>query len=143
MCRAFVGDTVLTVAVRNEHGQWAWHVEGQVVQTAPIAARITGELADLGVAQTVDCGPLVVRVAAGERLTCKLSGGGAAFVTIAKDGTVSLELAIDPAVAGVRSEQPRDLTKTSRALERLPGEEDEEEVMGSGAGSAPPVDGGP
>lgn len=141
MCRAFAGGQKLTIAVKSERGQWAWRVDGRIVQTAPIAARIAGELADLGVAQTVDCGAPVARVALGERLTCKLSGGGAAFATIASDGTVSLELAIDPAAAAVRSEEPRDLTQTSRALERLPGEEDDEEVLGSG--SAAPVDGGP
>ncbi len=139
MCRAFVGSTVLPIAVKSEKGEWAWHVEGQVVQTAPIAARIADELTDLGVAQTVDCGGAVVKIAVGERLTCRLSGGGAAFATIAKDGSVALELALDPGAAAVRSETPRDLTQTSRALERLPGEEDEEEVTGSAA----PVDGGP
>ena len=124
---------MLSIAVKSEKGEWAWHVEGRVVQTGPIAARIAGELADLGVAQTVDCGGAVVRVAPGERLVCKLSGGGAAFASIGKDGSVGLELAIDPAAAAVRSEEPRDLTKTSRDLERLPGEEDEDEVTGSGS----------
>jgi len=133
MCRAFVGDTMLSIAVKNERGAWAWHVEGRVVQTAPIVTRIEGELADLRVAQTADCGGAVVRVADGEQLVCKLSGGGAAFVRIGNDGTVGLELAIDPAAAAVRREEARDLTKTSRDLERLPGDEEEEEVTGSGS----------
>ena len=130
---------MLSLGVENKRGEWVWHIDGRVVQTAPIAAQIAGELADLGVAQTVDCGAAVARVPLGDRLTCKLSGGGAAFATIAGDGTVELELAIDPAAAAVRSEVPRDLTKTSRDLERLPGEEDEDEVTGSAA----PLDGGP
>jgi hypothetical protein len=138
VCRAFVGGTVLSIAVKSEKNEWAWHVEGRAVVTAPIALRITGELADLDVAQTVDCGGAVVRVDEGERLVCKLSGGGAAFASIGKDGTVGLELAIDPAAAAVRTEVPHDLTKTSRDLERLPGEEDEEEVTGSGSAAKVP-----
>lgn len=139
MCRAVVGSSVLSIAVKSEKGEWVWHVDGRVVQTAPIAQRIAGELADLGVAQTADCGGAVARVPEGERLTCKLSGGGAAFASIRNDGTVELELAIDPAAAAVRSEEPRDLTKTSRDLERLPGEEDDDEVTGSGS-AAPRTD---
>jgi hypothetical protein len=124
MCRAFVGSTMLSIAVKSERGAWEWHVEGRAVVTAPIVERIGDELADLGLAQTVDCGGAVVTVPADDRLACKLSGGGEAFVTIGKDGTVELELAIDPSAAAVRSEEPRDLTKTSRDLERLPGDEE-------------------
>jgi hypothetical protein len=123
-CRAFVGSTMLSIAVESERGAWAWHVEGRMVETAPIMARIAGELADLGIAQTVDCGDAVVSVPEGERLVCKLSGGGAAFAAIGKDGTVELELELDPGAAAVRSEDPRDLTKTSRDLDRLPGGEE-------------------
>ncbi|HSN28933.1 MAG TPA: hypothetical protein VLT45_21750, partial [Kofleriaceae bacterium] len=57
---------------------------------------------------------------------CALGGGGAAFATVARDGHVSLELALDPAVAAVRSEEPRDLTKTSRLLEHGSGDEEDE-----------------
>jgi hypothetical protein len=138
-CRAWADRVQLPIVVENHRGEWTWRVDGRYVATAPIAARIAGELADLGVQQTVDCGAAVARVREDDRLACKLSGGGSAFVTVDRDGRVSLELAIDPAVAGVRSEEPRDLTKTSRALDRAGREEDEDEVTpGSGGGSTVP-----
>jgi hypothetical protein len=130
-CRAWAGTVQLPLVVENHRGEWTWEVKGRFVSTAPIVTQITGELADLGVAQTVDCGAPVAQI--DDRLACKLSGGGSAFVTVASDGRVSLEIAIDPAAAGVRSEQPRDLTKTSRALDRAGKEEEEDEAVGSGS----------
>ena len=132
-CRAWAGAVRLPIVVENHRGEWTWEVEGRFVTTAPIVAQIAGELADLGVQQTVDCGAPVARV--DDRLACTLSGGGSAFVTVAPDGRVELELAIDPAAAGVRSEQPRDLTKTSRDLENMGGDDDEDATPGSSSGS--------
>lgn len=132
-CRAWAGAVQLPMIVENHRGEWAWRVEGRFASTAPIATQIAGELADLGVQQTVDCGALVTRI--DDRFACKLSGGGSAFVTVARDGTVALELAIEPAAAGVRSEEPRDLTKTSRDLDRAGGEDEDEEAPGSSSGS--------
>ena len=117
MCRASVDGVVVPIVVENHRGEWVWWIEGGVVQTAPIAARVREELADLGVTQTVDCGKAV---ASGPRLTCALSGGGAAFATIAKDGSASLELALDPAAADVRSETPVDLTQRRDRWSRAP-----------------------
>ncbi len=122
-CRASVDGVRVPLVVENHRGEWQWWVKGGVVATAPIAARVRDELVDLGVAQAVDCGRAV---AIGTRVACALSGGGAAFATIARDGHVSLELALDPAVAAVRSEEPRDLTKTSRLLEHGSGDEEDE-----------------
>lgn len=124
VCRAWAGGVALPIAVENHRGAWTWEVEGRFVNTGPIVARIAGELADLGVHETVDCGAPVARI--DDRLACSLSGGGRAFVTVAPDGRVDLELAIDPAAAGVRSEQPADLTTMSRGLETSGGDEDEE-----------------
>lgn len=135
MCRASVDGVVVPLVVENHRGEWVWWIEGRVVPTAPIAARVREELADLGVSQTVDCGKAIT---SGPRLTCALSGGGAAFATIAKDGSVSLELAIDPAAAGVRSETPRDLTGRSRSLERTAGEEEDEDTAPADGGTVPP-----
>lgn len=136
MCRASVDGVELPVVVENHRGEWVWWVEGGAVPTGPIAARVRDELADLGVAQTVDCGKPVSR---GPLVTCALSGGGAAFATVGSDGRVLLELAIDPPAAGVRSETPRDLTKRSRSLERTAGgdEEDEDTAPADGGTVAP------
>ena len=122
-CRASVDGVRVPIVVENHRGEWQWWVEGGAIATAPIAARVRDELADLGVAQTVDCGKAI---AIGARVTCTLSGGGAAFASVGKDGRVSLELAIDPAAAGVRAEEPRDLTKTSQSLAHGSGDEDDE-----------------
>jgi len=135
MCRASIEGVAVPLVVENHRGEWVWWVDGDVVPMGPIAARVRDELADLHVAQTVDCGKPIAR---GPRVTCALSGGGSAFATIAKDGTVSLELAIDPAAAGVRSEPPRDLTQRSRSLEHSATDEDEEDTIPSDGGTVPP-----
>jgi hypothetical protein len=122
-CRASVDGVRVPIVVENHRGEWRWWVEGGAIATAPIASRVRDELADLGVVQTVDCGKAV---AIGSRVTCALGGGGAAFASVGRDGRVSLELAIDPAVAAMRNEEPRDLTKTSRLLEHGSGDEDDE-----------------
>ena len=134
-CRASVDGVAVPLIVENHRGEWVWWVEGGVVATAPIAARVRDELADLAVAQTVDCGKAI---AVGRSVTCALSGGGAAFATIAKDGSVSLELAIDPAAASVRREEARDLTRTSRLLEHGRGDEEEEDNVPGDGGTVPP-----
>ena len=134
-CRASVDGVVVAVVVENHRGEWVWWVEGGVVPTAPIAARVRDELGDLGVTQTVNCGKAIAK---GPRVTCSLSGGGAAFATIAKDGSVTLELAIDPAAAGVRSESPSDLTQRSRSLERSAGDEEDEDTAPADGGRVPP-----
>jgi hypothetical protein len=132
-CRALAGGVALPIVVENHQGAWDWRVDAHVVATAPIAARIADELTDLGTAQTVDCGSAV---ALGDRVTCRLSGGGVAFASIARDGTVTFELAIDPAAAAARSESGSDLTARSRALEHSGGERDEDDEVTA------PLDGG-
>jgi hypothetical protein len=122
-CRASVDGVRVPVVVENHRGEWKWSVDGAAIATAPIAARVRDELADLGVVQSVDCGKAVV---VGTRVTCALGGGGAAFASVARDGRVSLEIAIDPAAAGVRREVAQDLTKTSQALAHGSGDEDDE-----------------
>jgi hypothetical protein len=132
MCTASVDGVAVPVVVENHRGEWVWWVEGGIVPTAAIAARVREELADLGVAQNVDCGKAIAR---GPQVECALSGGGKAFATISKGGEVSLELAIDPAIAGVRSEAPRDLTERSRSLDRTAVGGEEEDAVGSDTGS--------
>lgn len=127
-CEVTVADQTLPVAVAGDGAAWAWQLDGRVVATAPITAYVDGVLADLGVAQTARCGQPVVRVPPGTRIACALSGGGTAFVALALDGTTSLELALDPAVARIRAEPAHDpeLVRASRALERVDGDEDDD-----------------
>jgi hypothetical protein len=77
-----------------------------------------------------------------EPLACKLGGGGTAFVAIGKDGKASLELALEPAVAAVRTGPvPEDLVRASRALERLEEdvhEDDDETTAGAGSSKVRP-----
>ena len=142
-CEAKLGDgTKLPIEVRSEGKEWAWRVVGLVIDTAPIVAYVNATLGDLHVAQQANCGPAVVIVQPGERVGCKLSGGGMAFVHFAKDGTASLELDIDPAAGSARGEvvtpaRDRELTAISKALENLEGESDGEEEVVPGDGGVP------
>lgn len=132
-CEATLADgTKLPIEIASEGREWAWKVGGLVIDTAPIAAHITKALGDLEIAQQVNCGARTAFVETGGRLACKLSGGGTAFVRFEKDGTTSLELALDAASAAARGEpvtpeRDRELTSISRALEALEGESDGEE----------------
>jgi len=143
-CEAVLADgTKLPIEVTSEGKEWSWRVAGFVVETAPIVAYVDAVLADMKLAQTASCGPRVAFVSPGERLGCKLSGGGMAFVQLGKDGDASLELDVDPASGSARGElvtpeRDRELTAISRALEMLEGESDgEEEVVPDGGVTNP------
>lgn len=138
-CEASLADgQQLPIEVKSEGEEWAWRVDGLVVETAPIAEHVDGILRDLAIDERASCGPRIAFVAPGDRLACKLSGGGIAFVSFADDGTTSLELDLDPASGSARGEvvtpeRDRELTGISRALERLEGESGEaEDVAGHG-----------
>jgi hypothetical protein len=137
-CEASAKDLKLPIEVISEGGEWAWHVKGRLLETAPIVAYVDAALADMKLGQTANCGGRVVYVAPGERLGCKLSGGGMAFVAFSNDGTASLELDVDPASGSARGElvtpeRDRELTAISKALEALEGESDgEEEIVSDG-----------
>jgi hypothetical protein len=140
---ALVDGTKLPIEIRSEGTEWAWRVAGIVVDTAPVAAYLDATLGDLHVAQHASCGARYVVVQPGDRIGCRLSAGGTAFVRVAADGTTSLELDLDPASAAARGEpvtpaRDRELTSISRALETLEGESDgEEELPGDGGLPSP------
>jgi hypothetical protein len=140
-CIAKLADgTELPIAIEHRKTEWEWRVDGLVIDTKPIVSFVQTGLAGVHVNQTVDCGPPVIVIQPGERVVCKLAGGGAAFVAIDKHGEASLELALDPASAAARTEllsadRDRELTKQSKELETLAGESDGEEAV-------PAVDGG-
>lgn len=143
-CEATLVDgTKVPIEIASEGKEWSWRVAGLVVETAPIAAYVEATLADLHVAQHASCGPRVVVVQPGDRIGCKLTAGGMAFVRFARDGTASLELELEPASAAARGEpvtpqRDLELTSISRALETLEGESDgEEEVLGDGGVPGP------
>lgn len=140
---ALLDGTKLPIAIRSDGKEWAWRVDGLLVDTVPVAAYLDATLADLHVAQHASCGARFVVVQPGDRIGCKLSAGGMAFVRFLADGTTSLELDLDPASAAARGEtvtpaRDRELTAISRALETLEGESDgEEEVPGDGGLPSP------
>lgn len=124
-CQVTLGDgSESPIWVTSAGSAWEWRSAGLAIDTAPITAYIDGVLADLGIAQTARCAP---RIAHARRLACGLSGGGAAFVSIARDGQLALELALDPHAAAARSgpADDRELVRASHALEHLDGEADE------------------
>lgn len=139
-CTATLGDgTELPIAMDHARTEWRWHVDGVVIETAPIVAYVEEELAGIHVAQAVDCGRRIQVIKRGDRVVCKLAGGGAAFVDIAPDGSTSLELALDAEIAEARTEltsadRDRELTKQSTDLERLAGQSDGEEAVAADAG---------
>ncbi|HSD90316.1 MAG TPA: hypothetical protein VLB44_22455 [Kofleriaceae bacterium] len=132
-CEAALADgTKVPIEVGTDHTDWTWRVAGIVVEQKPITDYVTDELADLHVAQKVDCSPAVHVVQPGDRIACTLSGGGLAFVSVAADGTASLELELAPQAAAARGEivtpqRDGELVKISRGLEGLEGESDGEE----------------
>lgn len=151
-CTATLADkTELPIALAEaSKSEWGWHIDGMVIDGTAIAQYVQDQLASLKIAQTATCGPAIQAIKPGERVSCTLSAGGAAFVTVAADGSTSLELALDKGAAAARSElvtpeRDRELTATSAALEDLEGESDgEEEVPADGgvapAGSAEPAE---
>jgi hypothetical protein len=145
-CEAHLADrTRLPLAITSDGDGWLWRVAGRVIEVRPLAAHVDAELAELGLPYTATCGDGLQVVAAGGRISCKLSNGGAAYLDILADGTTSLELALDPDSARARGEpvtpeQESDLERRSRALERLAGESDGEDEVG---GAAPGDSSGP
>ena len=120
-CHAVLADgTSLPIAVERAGAAYRWHIAGRVVETARVTEYVQGMLDELGIAQRATCGPAVQRLVPGQRLACSLSGGGAAFVEIARDGALAVELAIDRAAAVARTtgETEVELVRRSRALDR-------------------------
>ena len=134
-CEAkFFDGTKLPIQVRSEGKDVVWRIAGMVVDTARIVTRVNTELTELGVAQRASCGTRIQLVKPGDRIGCKLSGGGMAFARVTADGTTSLEIALDAATAAARGEtvtpaRDQELAKMSRGLEALDGESDGEEAL--------------
>ncbi len=146
-CEATLADrTTLPIEIKSERAEWVWRVAGTVVETTPVATWVNGELSALNIAQTADCGPKVVVLQKGERVACKLTGGGIAFVAIDKDGDASLELELDAAAAAARAEtitpeRDREIMSISKALDGREGQSDGEDEVPADGGV--PGDGSP
>jgi hypothetical protein len=147
-CEAQLADgTKLPIAVNSEKREWAWRVDGVVVEQAALTDFVSAALAEVRVDQKADCRPAVHVVQPGARTTCKLSGGGLAFVQITADGAARLELELDPASAAARGEpvtpeRDRELITISKDLEGRAGATDGEEEVTGDAGVGPSDDGG-
>ena len=96
----------------------AWAAD-EVVLAAPLVAHIAAELNGLGVAALVDCGPPVQPVPADGRLSCRLEGGGMAWVRLGADDVLELEIALTAEEAAARGDAAdvEDLERRSRALD--------------------------
>ncbi len=116
-CDVDVGGTRLAVAVQGRR-EVTWEAE-EVVLTAPLAAHLAGHLAELGLAVGVECGPAVQVLPVDGRLTCRLDGGGAAWVRLGADGAIAVEVALTPEVVAERTAAPGEagLEQRSRALD--------------------------
>lgn len=96
----------------------AWETV-DLLDPRPVAAEVHAALASVGAEQAVDCGPLRLAGAGGDRIECALGGGGAAFVEVGADGAIDVELAMTAAIADARRApvDPADLERQSRALD--------------------------
>jgi hypothetical protein len=142
-CQARVGDQWLAIAVvPAQGGGVAWELTGVVVAMAPVERYLEKELAELGHAVEVDCGPRLRAVTVGERVTCSLGALGAAWATIVDgEGAVDVEIAIGGAAVRARSEDVdvAGLDELSAALDlgAVSGEPPDGEGGATGAGDAP------
>lgn len=120
----------LAIRVRDDGKHWTWKLDGLLVSAQPIEDYVRASLDDLGAVQNVFCGVRVRHLVAGERVACSLANGGEAFVTIAADGTMALEVELDPAAAEARARDPApgDLERASKALQHTEDDEDEDSV---------------
>lgn len=131
-CTATLPDgTALPIALRWDAAArppgWQIELATPAIATAPIAAYVTDELADLGVTDTARCGPAFVPLPDDLALACALGHGGTAIVALDATGAiVDLELALDPAAAHARTDAPPpDLAARSSALSHTEDDDDE------------------
>jgi hypothetical protein len=121
-CSALLPDrSELPIALHDAGSAWEWSIDGRLVAAAPIEAYVRDVVRDLGAAQSVTCGAALRRLPAGERVACHLERGGTAFVSVAADGTLGVEVQLDPAAAAARGEpvthaKDAELDGLSRAL---------------------------
>lgn len=116
----------------------------EVLLAAPLVAHIAGEVHELGVDASIDCGPPIQPVPADGRLTCKVGDGGLAWVKLDAAGAVidvDVALTADEVAARTTAGDEVLLEKLSRALDR-PELDDEDAGVGGGAGSDEPDDTG-
>jgi hypothetical protein len=149
-CAAWLpdGDHIPIITWPNKNNEWEWRVSGLVVASDTLERYLRDVIGDMGAPQDVTCSPKVRRIAPGDRVQCSLAQGGKAFVTVREDGSTSVEVELDKAAADARSEEltpARDeqMTKTSRALERAEGEDDDGDEPTTDAGPAGEVESAP
>lgn len=138
-CTARLPDgTELPIELTRLADEWQWSVQGLVIATDDLARHLELVVADLGAPQAVRCAPRVQRIAPGDRITCELEHGGAAFVTVAADGATAFEVVLDAEAAAARAEEvtperERALAATSEALAPRAEDANDEAAGGDGA----------
>lgn len=123
-CDVDVAGVRIAIALAGDREvEWS---SDEVVLAAPLVAHIAAELDELGVAAAIDCGPPVQPVPADGRIACKVGDGGLAWVQLAADGGVDVEIALTPEVVSARTTAVDDaeLERMSRALDRPDFDED-------------------
>lgn len=132
------GDRIPIVTSPREE-EWEWRVEGLVVASDALEKYLRDVVADMGAPQDVTCAPKLRRIAPEDRVECALAQGGKAFVVVRADGSTSVEIELEKTAAAARSEdvtpaRDEQMTKTSRALERADGEDDDGDEPAADAG---------
>lgn len=130
-CTATAPDgTAIPIALASEAGTWTWRVDGLFVRADELEAQVHAALDEVGLAQGVQCGARVRRIAVDDRIECALERGGRAFVVVHADGSTALELTFDPVGAAARTEavtpaRDQALEQSSHALESAESDEGE------------------
>ncbi len=126
-CSARTTDgTIVPILLTRHARRWDWEVVGLVLPVRDLEVYLRAELRGLGAtaadADRVACGARLRVVQPGDRITCEIAGGGAAFATVREDGSTAIEVLLDADAARARAEivtPERDdaLVEQSRALE--------------------------
>ena len=133
------GEPTRLMATVTGDREVTWQTD-PVVLAGPLAAHVAAELADLGRAAHVDCGPSVQPVPADGRLACRVDDGGVAWVRLGPAGEVDVEVALTPEAIAARAAPADDqaLDRASYALDtdEAEGSDDDDDDRDAG------VDGG-
>lgn len=128
----------LAVAVTADaNGAKRWELQQDVVATAPLKQFLTESLGDLGVVETVDCGPPFAIAAVGDVVPCSVGDHGMAWARILPDDDFELELALDQTAVLARTanlSQAEVDTAAQALVESEPGEDDSDDEPLSPAG---------
>ncbi|MEZ4404837.1 MAG: hypothetical protein R3B06_32915 [Kofleriaceae bacterium] len=100
-CTATTADG-LAIPITVTPGEPPTWAAAEVIDPRVLAAEAVEVAATVGLTGPADCGPLRLAAQVDAPIECALPGGAAAFVTVAADGGLAVELAITAEIAAAR-----------------------------------------